>query len=88
VAGKRVELHPEAQRELDDAADWYDERAGNGHKLTAAVREAGRRIGAAPALLAGTPPVGHGVKERPKRERAPEQKAPEPRKLFSAEEGT
>jgi plasmid stabilization system protein ParE len=47
-----VVLSREAEREFDDAADWYEQRAGSGAKFVAQVRETLNQIGLMPELHA------------------------------------
>ncbi len=48
-----VRLLPDAQREFDDAADWYErQKAGLGADFVAAVRAAIQGIAATPAMYA------------------------------------
>lgn len=45
-----VVITPEAEAEFDEAADWYEQRAGLGAAFTAAVREVLNRIAELPLL--------------------------------------
>jgi plasmid stabilization system protein ParE len=47
-----IVLTREAETEFDEAADWYEQRAGLGATFTARIRDVLNRIGAMPELHA------------------------------------
>ncbi len=47
-----IVLTREAEAEFDEAADWYEQRAGLGATFTALIRDILNRIGAMPELHA------------------------------------
>jgi plasmid stabilization system protein ParE len=69
---KPVRLDPAAEDELADAEAWYEERAGLGGDLVAAVREAGDRIAERPHSF----PFAHGVPSRLEIRRCPVRRFP------------